>query len=63
MTLLQGPLHGRVSAPDCSWALLEYSDVESFRRQASQYVLLSLEKGYGSRDIWASVLQLQEPEP
>jgi hypothetical protein len=49
-----------VSAPDCFWALLEYSDVEGFRRQAAQYVLLSLEKGYGSRDIWASVLRSVE---
>jgi FK506-binding protein 1 len=52
MQIIQGPLHGKVSPSECMWALAEH-DPKS--RIKGEKIVVSLEKSYGSREIWATV--------
>lgn len=52
-TLLEGPLHGKVLPSLSMWAILE---PDSALLHKGPVLRLSLEKGHGHRDIWATVL-------
>ena len=59
--LLTGPLHGKVLVSECAWALLGAEDVaksagSSGGLRLGPRVLISLEKAFDSREIWATVL-------
>lgn len=51
--ILEGPLDGKIDPSQSMWALME---PEPLARVRGYYLSLSLEKSYGHRDIWASVL-------
>ena len=51
--LFEGPLDGKIDPSQSMWALME---PEPLARVRGYYLSLSLEKSYGHRDIWASVL-------
>jgi hypothetical protein len=50
--LLEGPLHGKILPSESMWAIMSPDPTARFR---GARVMLSLEKAYGSRDIWATV--------
>lgn len=52
MEIIQGPLHGKISPSECMWATAEH-DPKS--RIKGEKLVLSLEKSFGHRDIWATV--------
>ena len=56
--LMQGPLHGKILPSESMWALLPPDPLTSMvAYRGCQRVLVSLEKAFGSKDIWATVLQ------
>ena len=58
MPLMQGPLHGKILPSESMWALLPpdpLTTVVAYR--GCQRVLVSLEKAFGYKDIWATVWQ------
>lgn len=52
-TLLEGPLHGKVLPSTSMWVLLEPDPTNAYK---GPILRISLEKGFGSKDIWATVL-------
>ena len=55
MTLLDGPLHGKVLPSESMWALLP-PDPTAPPEYRGQRIQVSLEKAHGHRDIWSTVL-------
>ena len=56
--LMHGPLHGKVLPSESMWALLPPDPSAALvAYRGCQRVLVSLEKAFGSKDIWATVLQ------
>ena len=53
--LFSGPLHGKVKPSESVWTLLPRDPTARLSR--SPRVAISLEKAYGFRDIWATVLR------
>jgi len=52
ISIIEGPLHGRVIPEESMWAM---SDHDPKSRIKGTKLVLSLEKTYESRDIWATV--------
>lgn len=51
--LTQGLLHGVIDPSQSMWALIDYDPVSQCKQT---HIQLSLEKSFGHRDIWATVL-------
>ena len=51
-TIIEGPLHGRVSPNDCMWAIAEHDPRSKIR---GTRLVLALEKTYGHRELWCTV--------
>lgn len=51
-TIIEGPLHGRISPHDCMWAL---ADHDPLSRIKGRRLVFALEKTYGHRDLWCTV--------
>ena len=52
--LLNGLLHGSVAADDCGWGIVD-ADPGARTRMRGRKLVVSLEKTYASREIWASL--------
>ena len=50
--LLEGPFHGRVVPSESMWALADHDPCSPIK---GPRLVLSLEKGYAHREIWATV--------
>jgi hypothetical protein len=50
--LLEGPLYGKILPSESSWALLPHDPRAKVK---GDKIVLSLEKAFSNRDIWATV--------
>ena len=51
-TVIEGPLHGRVSPDDCMWALAEHDPLSKIK---GKRLVFALEKTYRHRELWCTV--------
>ena len=51
-TVIEGPLHGRVSPDDCMWALAEHDPLSKIK---GKRLVFALEKTYRHKELWCTV--------